>query len=766
MAQGKRPSRQEQLKTIEGLGVLVNGEPSRTDNFAALPDAAINTLVRTMTRSVDKNAKPVQSLGGSVASFFTGGPAPHGAKEKLQNILDRAESDAGLTDANEIKGFQAALSASGYEIDFDDKVSAREKGYIADFRQRLNGGMTLGAIANKNFADADALATENANRLERERQQRADLEKRQAAERDAGIKQQETIYNRYSSGLVYAGYLDPAKAADPKAAATAMAYFIVDNTQDGKYTQTRDSLFSDVQNGTPSQAAVEFLQKHTQGQVVGTRLQADLESNDPTRIKLAQNYMAFDGRDVNATGAVDDVTFKNGQEMIRAPLTMPPGLVERGEVNIDKLYTMAERGQLYLPADKLTEEDRAVLDTLPAAKDRKPDQVFTKEQFLAARLVLDNPAGYEKILAEENTRRADLSLNANLEAVSKENVIASVAESTQALQTTDLPANLAEAATRYAADNGGAIRVEHIPYVLAQAQGTGTTMQGSIDYSRAVGQMAGLDQAKLSESIRLDPASGDFKGNMNTFLQHAYVLQNARAGVTMTSIPQEVAANLQSVTNSQNIISNTQTDRAIGTLGLPENFISQMRANSPDGQLMLVQIPNILRMTDPNGIGQRLPASRDMAAVINSGIEGISGEPAVDTINARDGVVDLNDPAQLSIALQTAVAIKDGTSIENARKQGMLAPTANAIAQGYLGVNVTPVQDQNIEASPETTPEIKQDKDTPAAKRDGVEVSSLTNNFRLRAEGVRIGTGEVSPVADNNDRRIAQVAAYNNVGLG
>ncbi|PZO87335.1 MAG: hypothetical protein DI626_04225 [Micavibrio aeruginosavorus] len=415
MAQGRRPGRQEQLKTIEGLGFLVNGEPSRTDAFASLPDAAISTLARTMTRSVDKNAKPVQSFGSSISSFFSGGPAPQGAKEKLQTILDRAESDAGLSDPNEIKGFQAALSASGYEINFDGTIDAREKGYIADFRQRLNSGMSLGAIANKNFADADALATENANRLERERQQRADLERRQAAERDAGIKQQENIYNRYSSGLVYAGYLDPAKAADPKAAATAMAYFIVDNAEDGKYTQVRDSLFSDVQNGTPSQAAVEYLQKHTQGQVVGTRLQADLESNDPARIRLAQNFMAFEGRDVQATGTIDAATFKNGEESIRAPLTMPPGLVTNGEVDISKLYIMAERGQLYLPMEKLSPEDQAIAKKLDLAKDRKPGDPFSREQFIAARLVLDDPAKYEQLLAQENTRRAGLKLDVTVE---------------------------------------------------------------------------------------------------------------------------------------------------------------------------------------------------------------------------------------------------------------------------------------------------------------------------------------------------------------
>lgn len=759
MAQGKRPDRKEQLKTIEGLGYLTNGEPSETGGLAMLPDSALNTLVRTLTRSVDKNARPVQSLGGSIASFFTGGPAPQGAKDKLMAILSRAESDAGLTDPNEIKGFQAALSASGYEVNFDGAVDAREKGYIAGFRQRLNSGMSFTAIATRNFADADALAAANERRQEQEKQQRLQLERRQAAEHDAGVKQQEALYGRYSSGLVYAGYLDPANAGDPKAAANAMAFFIVDHARDGTYAKVRDSLFSDVQNAVPSQAAVEYLQEHTQGQMVSTRLQADLESKDPARVKLAQNYMAFEGRDVAATGTVDDATFKNGQEMIRAPLAMPPGLVENGEVDISTLYKMAERGQLYLPAEELTEADRKIAEELRPAKDRKPGDVFSREQFIAARLVLDNPAKYEEILAKENARRAGLVLHSDLEAASRENVIAAVADNTQSLQAVALPENLAEIATRYAADNGGAIRVEHIPYVLAQAQGKGTTMQGSIDYARAVGPQAGLDADALSQSIRLDPASGDFKGNMNAFLQNAYVLQNARAGVTMNAIPQDVSAQLQKIADTQNTISNTQTDRAIGNLGLPENFISQMRANAPDGQLMLVQIPNILRTIDPNGIGLKFPASRDGLALNNTGIESLSGDPAVDAINGRDMVADLNDPAQLSVVLQTAVAMKNGTTLADVRKRGDVVPAANAVAQGYLGVNAkTPAAD-------DTSRPANEEKETAPEKPESFDVSSLSGNFRLQATAAS-RAGEAKPAADN-DRRLAQAGGFTmGIGLG
>jgi hypothetical protein len=706
-----------------GLLSLVPGTPqSVTDAVGGMSEAGVDALITTAGRDIDGNIRPQRRSPGFAAMLRgeTAAPADErGAKERLQELLRRETSPGSrLTAPQEIRALESAMAASGYRMTLDGAFSDGERSLMGDFQRRLTEGMTLSGIFGANAEIA---------------QQQAARDAQVAQENQRAAQAQGNTYAQYTSGLVYAGYLRPEDVNDKSRAAEALSNLISNTMPPGRQADELRSMFSNLDAMDPNQRALDYIRGAMPSNITQIRLQQDLESGDPARIRQAQGFMALQGVQVNGqpveiNGAIYSREFADAaQELVRRPIGLPTG--DGSRPTTQQLYGLAATGQVFLPEnaiDLLSPGHREVALAYPPASQARPGET-SREGFIAARLISEDPARYQALLAEENTRRA----NTTLRLVSVENIAPVVRENQQTLQAVALPANLAETAVRYARDNGGQIRVEHIPYVLGQANGDATSMTGGIDYARAAGQRAGLTPDQLSANISLDPNSPTFAADMNRFLQTAYVLQNASAGARMDNIPADVTQQLQRVAETQSQVSTSLVDQNLTQLGLPQNLLTNLRgAATPQGELMLVQLPNVMITTDRHGLGRTVQGNNFTGMVVGTGIEAMTGDPAIDAINSRDGRININDPRELAVAMQMTIAMRDGRSLDEVRARPGLVYQTQAVAQGYLGQDAAPTPARSTPASPiqerpATTPEV------PVAGQGG---SWLSRMFGFSAE--------------------------------
>lgn len=668
----------DKKKIAKGLASLVpdsDADPAAIDTMA---DGGVNVLLTMNKQFIDANTRPAKKKRGFFDLFSGGDEAEQpGAKDKLLSYI-KAAKDGKLTDAKETSGLESAMAAGGYKVVLDNNISDQERRQLDDFQAKLTSGLSLTSMFNQNYKIAKATA-EQEQKIEEQNKADATVENDRVA--------------KYKAGLVYAGYLKPGQD-DPRAAAEAMTKFIINDVPFGQGATEQRKMYEDLETFKPNDYALTFLQTHT-GNTAQIKVQADLESGDPARITLAQNYMALQGVTVGgaamqANGQIYSGDFKNAAEQfIRRPLTMPEGIIgPNGAVDTPKLWGMAAAGQLYLPESELKPDELEAAKAYKTVAERGDGTGLSREAFVASILIGNDPKRYEAILAKENEKRAGLTLNSAVEKMAAENVVADVKTSGQKLDAIDLPANLGEKAMQMASQNNGYIKIEQIPYVVAQAQGNATSLTGAIDVARLRGQMAQMSQDDLSRSIKLDPGSPDFKANMIDFMKNAYVLGNAQSGVTMNNIPQDVLGGFKDIADTQAKVSNSLTVGKVQDFGLPSNILSRMDEVSTGGSIPLAQLPILLKQLDPNGIGQKINAANPIGEVYRTNfMDSYGKDPVVNNVIDGGETINVKDPKQLAVALQLAVAIKEGKSFEDVRgRDGMIAQTG-AAAEGYLGIN-------------------------------------------------------------------------------
>lgn len=222
---------------------------------------------------------------------------------------------------------------------------------------------------------------------------------------------QSIIDGRFRAALVYLGTLDYAKINDNDTAAFAfndvLRHFNYvptgENPVDIVFEQKKS--FIDFIDRKPTPYALEVLKRFSTNGMSPIRLEEDLRSKDEGRIRLAQNYMSFLGKDVLTNGILDAQTIRSAHEIIREPLTIPEGLInENGEVQYNMLIEMAKFHLLYLPENALTAQEKSIAQDLPLRIDRGAS-AFYREKFIALRLIADNPSRYLHLVCAENQRR-------------------------------------------------------------------------------------------------------------------------------------------------------------------------------------------------------------------------------------------------------------------------------------------------------------------------------------------------------------------------
>ena len=406
MAGPTQQTSQDRVKITQGLMLLVPNAPDPA-SVESMDDDAVDILLKHNRAEIDRNRKPAKPRAG-LTNFRDMPPVQDqpGAKDKAIDLVRRAQSEKpedALNDRERLS-VQSLLGASGFRVNFDNKIDSEERSQLPQLEQRMREGLSIGSIFNQNYRIEQGM-----------------LERQQRAETSATLANQEqaTINGKFTAGLVYAGYLKPNEMGDGKAAAIAMNQFIFDHTPHDKLVSEQKKIYRDMTAWQPSPYALEFLNKHTANLAPHDpadsrrdRLESDLESGDPSRIALAQNFLGLRGANIAATGKVDEVTAEAARSAITKPLTMPPGLVENGEVDRAMMENMAARGQLYLPITALTPAEQKAAQAYPLAKDRGPELTITREQFIATRLIGDDPTRYERVLAEENERRSKATLDA------------------------------------------------------------------------------------------------------------------------------------------------------------------------------------------------------------------------------------------------------------------------------------------------------------------------------------------------------------------
>jgi len=413
------------LGDLKGLNFLTSGVNGNIAGLQKLPDSVLQEtlpkLIADKLNAISDGVRPgtflksINPLAGDYTLLES-----NGAQANLFDIIDRAQSDVKKLSPDETGALESILGAThDQSLTLDGKLTAPETAALSALKLRMGAGERLTDIANRNFetqeaaaarAAADAKAKADADAAAAKA--KADLAAREAAAAQTQLQNQATLEAQVQSGLIYAGLLNDGESLN-----TGLARLTAFTTRE---QSTYDSFFTD---GKIDADAKAFLLANTAGwahldENGDDRLKADLESGTEAGVARAQNFMNLHGASLNTDGKMTQSTFDKGQEEIRAELTVPTGLIRAdGTVSQEKLYNLADAGQLYLPIDKLEEADRIAAMDFPLAKDLNiaAGDIFSREQFIAARLIADNPEGYKAILAEENTRRKGLTLQAAVE---------------------------------------------------------------------------------------------------------------------------------------------------------------------------------------------------------------------------------------------------------------------------------------------------------------------------------------------------------------
>ncbi len=235
---------------------------------------------------------------------------------------------------------------------------------------------------------------------------------------EATMNPQEIIDGKFRAALVYIGMFDPAKIENNNSAAVAFNkvlsdynYMPLSGIPIDKAIEQQKS-FTDFTNWKPNSHALEILKKFSTGAMLSSRLEDDLKSNDPSRIKLAQNYMSFLGKNVSITGKIDKKTIRAAHELIREPLKIPDGLIgPNGDVDSRMIRMMGVYQHLYAPVDALDPDDLSIAMSLPLSIHRRPADVNSRERYTAMRLIFDDPNGYKVLVCKENIRRSKIDLS-------------------------------------------------------------------------------------------------------------------------------------------------------------------------------------------------------------------------------------------------------------------------------------------------------------------------------------------------------------------
>lgn len=407
--------REKLLKQARGLSYLRTGEVPRDGAFDAFNDVQLRSQLREYRTAINENWDLDSFTAGqdpdAPVSFGVEQPAaPVGTKDRLIELIEIELRDGGVLPPNDATAVKSVMSIAGYDVDLDSNTfSAQEEAALGRFRDNIDM-FSLQEMANRNFA---AAAAEEAQTL------------RLQQEQEALALSQAELKGSVASMLVYAGYLAPEDAGNDKRIASAMNHAITIFSAHEDQVTDQQKMFVDFENWQLTDEAAIYLRTNMDGfnpqnaDLSGELLRSHLESGDPNLIKLAQGYLINQpgNEELEINGVVDQATFDAGLRELQQPLGLPAGVYDTDGTTIrgDRVMQYAVDGQLYLPVDQLSADDRALYDSLPFAADRQPGDVNCKERFLASRLILEDPEGYERLLAEANAARTTAGLDAEIQ---------------------------------------------------------------------------------------------------------------------------------------------------------------------------------------------------------------------------------------------------------------------------------------------------------------------------------------------------------------
>lgn len=210
---------------------------------------------------------------------------------------------------------------------------------------------------------------------------------------------------------------------DPAAYTLALKRLIADTTPEREWDATQSRVFANGKGGEFSADAATFIKDRLAGLAPNPDdLKADLESGDEARISNAQHYLSLMGADVDVNGVYDRKTADAALAELHKPLEMPSGILYGDKVDHRALIGLADHGDIALPemtqdslAKWMSPEDAEIAMTYPLAADRGGDLMqMSREAYVAERMIGDDPAKYESFLAEENARRAAVTIDAEV----------------------------------------------------------------------------------------------------------------------------------------------------------------------------------------------------------------------------------------------------------------------------------------------------------------------------------------------------------------
>lgn len=407
--------REKLLKQAKGLSFLRTNEVPRDDAFNAFNDDQLRKQIKEYRTAINQNwtldVPPEARNPDAPVSFGVQQPAaPVGTKDSLIALMDIELREGSALPSNDAMAVKSVMSVAGYDVDLNNSTfSAEEEAALARFQNNIDL-FSLEEMANRNFA---AGAAEEAARVRLEQEQ-ATLELSQTQ-----------LKGSVASMLVYGGYLAPEDAQNDMRIASALNLAITINSPYENQVEDQKKMFVDMQNWQLTSEAAIYLRTNLGDTTpqnatrTGDLLREQLESGNPALISLAQGYLASQpgNEDLVINGTLDRATYDAGLAELQSPVALPAGVYDEDGTTIrgDKLMEYAVRGQLYLPVEALSPEDRALYDSLPFAADREPGEVNAKERLLASRLILNNPEGYARLLEAENARRAAATLDVQVQ---------------------------------------------------------------------------------------------------------------------------------------------------------------------------------------------------------------------------------------------------------------------------------------------------------------------------------------------------------------
>lgn len=413
-------NREKMLKQAAGLSYLQTGELPKDGAFDIYNEDELRIFLNEYRLYINKNVKmDVREDADAGPVSFSQQPAAE--TPRIKDVLKKKIADVlddGQYPANDGLAIKSVMSISGYDVDLDNSsFTEAELSALGRFQNNVDT-LSLEQIANSNFI----LKAEEESRAAA----KAEMARKAEAEVQSRVTQEADLKGSVASMLVYGGYLKAEDAGDNKHIASAMQMMMTIVTPHNEFPTLpaeEAKIFADTMDWKLNPYALDYVNKHLAG--IAPRsldgsddlLREHLTSNDPEMIKLAQGYLIAQGADgVKISGEIDPATYDAATAELKKPLpTPPPGLyADDGSLRLDNMLEMAVRGQLYLPADKLSEADKKILDTLPYAADRGPGDIHCKEKFLANRLILQDPEGYLKLLEQENAARANATLDAQV----------------------------------------------------------------------------------------------------------------------------------------------------------------------------------------------------------------------------------------------------------------------------------------------------------------------------------------------------------------